>query len=110
MPLHNHVRILIIEDNPGTAALQKRTVERAGYTAVTAPSVEEGLTILRSGPVHLILLDNRLPGGISGLNFLSTLRSIAPDVPVIMVSGSETEGAVVQALRSGVRDFIRKDI
>src|SRR5947199_5171005 len=101
MSQHNHARILIVEDNPGTAALQKRAVERAGYLVVTAGSVEEGLAILRGSAVHLIMLDNRLPGGMSGLDFLGTLRSIAPDVPVIMVSGSEHEGAVIQALRSG---------
>jgi PAS domain S-box-containing protein len=104
------VRILIVEDDPGTALLQRRAVERAGYQVVMAQSAEEGLALLRSGPVDLILLDNRLPGEMSGLDFLTTAKSLAPGSPVIMVSGSEAEGAVLQALRSGARDFIRKDV
>jgi PAS domain S-box-containing protein len=102
--------ILIVEDNAATATLQKRAVERAGYLTVMAETAEEALRVIRSGPVHLILLDNRLPGEMTGLEFLTTLKALAVDVPVIMVSGSEHEGAVIQALRSGARDFIRKDI
>src|SRR5436309_868650 len=98
--------ILIVEDNAATATLQKRAVERAGYQAIMAQTAEEAVKAIRSGPVHLILLDNRLPGEMSGLEFLTTLKALAVDVPVIMVSGSEHEGAVIQALRSGARDFI----
>src|SRR3954453_16214516 len=102
--------ILIVEDNAATATLQKRAVERAGYRAIMAQTAEEALKAIRSGPIDLILLDNRLPGEMSGLEFLTTLKALAVDVPVIMVSGSEHEGVVIQALRSGARDFIRKDI
>src|SRR4051812_29830855 len=110
MSLPETCRILIVEDNVATATLQKRAVERAGYPAVTAHTAEEALQVIREGQVHLILLDNRLPGDMSGLEFLTSLKALAVDIPVIMVSGSEHEGAVIQALRSGARDFIRKDI
>src|SRR4051812_47946739 len=68
--------ILIVEDNAATALLQKRAVERAGYQAILAQTAEEGLKVIRSGPVHLILLDNRLPGEMSGLEFLTTLKAL----------------------------------
>ncbi|SRR5579883_9769 len=103
------IRILIVEDDPGTAVLHKRSVERAGYQAITAATVEEALDAIRSGPIHLILLDNRLPDQTTGFDFLSRLQALAPDIPVIMVTGSGTENAVIHALRRGARDFIRKD-
>jgi PAS domain S-box-containing protein len=103
-------RILIVEDNSGTATLQKRAVERAGYETVLASTAEEGLAAVREGSIHLVLLDNRLPGEMTGLEFLTTLKALAPELPVIMVTGSEAEGAVVQALRGGARDFIHKDV
>ena len=103
-------RVLIVEDDPGTATLQRRAVERAGYRVATAGTAEEALEIVRQTPVQLVLLDNRLPGEMSGLDFLTRLKGIASDIPVIMVTGSETEGAVLQALRRGARDFIHKDI
>jgi PAS domain S-box-containing protein len=106
----DETRILIVEDNAATATLQKRAVERSGYQVIIAGSAEEALQAIRSQPVHLILLDNRLPGDMTGLEFLTALKALAVDVPVIMVSGSEHEGAVIRALRSGARDFIRKDL
>jgi PAS domain S-box-containing protein len=102
--------ILIVEDNTGTATLQRRAVERAGYRVLTAGSAEEAIEVLKADEVSLILLDNRLPGELSGLDFLTNLRSVSPDLPVIMVSGSDTGAAVIQALRGGVRDFVRKDV
>ena len=110
MPRPDETRILIVEDDAGTAALQRRALERAGYHAVSADSAQKALEALRSGPVHLVLLDNRLQGNVTGIDFLTTLRAIAPEVPVIMVTGSELQGTVIRALRGGARDFIRKDI
>jgi PAS domain S-box-containing protein len=103
-------RILIVEDDVATATLQKRAVERSGYEAVTATSAEEALEALHQRSFDIVLLDNHLDGGMSGLEFLTRLKSLSPELPVIMVSGSEAEGAVIQAMRSGVRDFVRKDI
>src|SRR5438270_10978657 len=99
------IRILIVEDDPGTALLHKRSVERAGYEAITATTVEDAVQVVRSGPVNLILLDNRLPDQTTGFDFLSRLQALAPEIPVIMVTGSGTENAVIHALRRGARDF-----
>src|SRR3954453_22306897 len=103
-------RVLIVEDDVGTAALQRRAVERAGYGVVAARTAEGALEMVRQTPVQLVLLDNHLPGEMSGLDFLTSLKAIASDIPVIMVTGSESDGAVLQALRGGARDFIHKDI
>jgi PAS domain S-box-containing protein len=103
-------RVLIVEDDSGTAALQKRAVERAGHQVVTAATAEQGLEAIHSQSFDIVLLDNHLPGPMSGLDFLTRLKTLAPELPVIMVSGSEAEGAVIRAMRSGVRDFVRKDI
>jgi PAS domain S-box-containing protein len=103
-------RILIVEDDPGTATLQRRAIERTGYSVTTARTGEEALEEVRKGPVHVVLLDNGLPGEMSGLDFLTSLKSIARDIPVIMVTASEVEGTALQALRGGARDYIHKDI
>jgi len=109
MPQPETARILIVEDDPGTANLQKRALERAGYEVISAGSVPEAVEAIRHSSVQLVMLDNRLPGHQSGVEFLGTLRTLAPDVPVIMVTGSEMEGTMIRALRGGVRDFIRKE-
>jgi PAS domain S-box-containing protein len=110
MPQPDTTRILIIEDDPGTTALQRRALERAGYEVVSVDSPEQAMEAIRKGPVHLVLLDNRLPGQMTGIDLLATLRAAAPELPVIMVTGSEAEGTVMRALRGGARDFIRKEV
>ncbi len=110
MPRPEAANILIVEDDPGTAALQQRVLTRAGYRVRIANSAAEAADALRAAPAQLILLDNRLSGGVSGIEFLGGLRNLAPGVPVIMVTGAELQGAAISALRGGVRDFIRKDL
>ncbi len=40
--------------------------------------------MMRTGPVHLVLLDSRLSGHLSGVDLLATLQTVAPEVPVIL--------------------------
>ncbi len=112
MPEPDSIRILIVDDDPASAAFERRALEGAGYEVVPAESVPQAIAIIRAGPVHLVLLDNRPAGHPTGVDFLATLRTAAPEIPVILVAGEgivAAEGAVMHALRGGARDFIRKD-
>ncbi|OWK42990.1 response regulator [Fimbriiglobus ruber] len=102
--------ILVVEDDPGVILLERRRLERAGYTALTAESPAEALDLLRTSPVDLILLDYRLPGEIDGLEFYAQVRAAGYDIPVILVTGYGNEAVVVRALRAGVRDFVTKSV
>jgi len=102
--------VLIIEDDPGVARLQQKRLERAGYTAVSAGTAEEGMRILAQGGVELILLDYRLPDNRTGLDVFAQLQATGHNVPVIMVTGFSDEATVIKALRAGVRDFVTKSV
>jgi PAS domain S-box-containing protein len=97
--------ILIVEDDPGVATLERQRLEPAGYT-VSSASPDNALRLLVQREVDLILLDCRLPG--DGLTFLDRLRQAGHDVPVILVAGSSDEATVIRALRAGVRDFVTR--
>jgi signal transduction histidine kinase len=100
--------ILILEDDPGVARLQKNGLERAGYTAITAEAPEEALARVGAGGIDLLLVDFRLPGTIDGLQFHERLKAAGQDVPVILVTGFADDDTVIRALRAGVRDFVTK--
>src|SRR5262245_4901490 len=55
--------VLVVEDDPGLARLQRLRLERAGYSVVSAATAGEGLELLRRGGIDLVVLDQRLPGG-----------------------------------------------
>jgi len=101
--------ILILDDDKGNALLQRRQLERAGYTAVTAQTPEESFHILSKSGVDLIIVDYRLNGDVTGLGFCARLRAAGYDVPVVMVSGTVEDRHIVEALRMGVREFVEKD-
>lgn len=103
-------RILVVEDDPGIAILERRSLERAGYDVVTATTAEEALEqIVGAGePIDLIVLDHRLPGGVTGLEFYGRLKASGHELPVIMVTGQSDEATIVEALRAGVHDFVTK--
>src|SRR5437660_107337 len=54
--------VLIVEDDPGIAELERLRLEEAGYQVRVAGTAAAALALLGGGPVDLILLDYRLPG------------------------------------------------
>lgn len=104
-PLH---RILIVEDEPGTARLQRRVLERAGFEVIHASSAEEALEMLENNSVSLMVMDYHLCRNRNGIELYVELTEKGHDVPVIMVTAISSESTVIRAIRVGVRDFVTK--
>ncbi|HEV3449219.1 MAG TPA: PAS domain S-box protein, partial [Gemmataceae bacterium] len=102
--------ILIVEDDPGVTLLERRQLERAGYTPLSAANAAEALAQLRDTAVDLVLLDYRLPGEADGLDLFVQIKAAGFDVPVILVTAFSNEAIVIRALRTGVRDFVSKSV
>ena len=102
--------VLIVEDDAGVVALERRRLERAGYRVVTAENAAAARTRLAAEPVSLILLDHGLPGELDGLSFYGHLREEGWDIPVILVT-TRGEGENVEAgFQSGCNDYVTKPI
>ena len=100
--------ILVVEDEPGTATLERRRLERAGYSVLTAATADEALAHVRSGRVALAILDLKLPGRLSGLDLYEQWQGEGLAVPAILVTGYADQAVVIRALRMGIRDFVPK--
>src|SRR5579875_2832515 len=100
--------LLIVEDDLGLARLQQRRLERAGYTVQVTASAEEAFQRAAQGDIDLLILDQRLPGGVSGLELYQRMRAANLDVPAILVTGLREDELLLQALRAGVRAFVLK--
>src|SRR5262249_27329215 len=101
-------RILIADGEAAAAAAARQRLERAGYRVTVAGTAADALRLIRDEPFDLILLDYRVPGAPSGLEFLGRLREAGCDLPVILVADTGTEAVAVAALRAGVRDFLTR--
>jgi PAS domain S-box-containing protein len=101
--------ILVVEDDPGTATLHRRRLERAGFRVRVAADVDAAMDALAFQPVDLVVLDYRL-GATTGLDLNRRLKAAGFDVPVIIVSGAIDDAAVIEAMRAGVKDVVVKNV
>jgi PAS domain S-box-containing protein len=110
MPMSGSERatLLVIEDDAGLAHLLQTRLERAGHAVITASNADEGFACASAGGLDLIVLDERLPGGASGLDLFRKIKAAGQDVPTILFTAFSDEKVVLQALRTGVIDFIPK--
>jgi signal transduction histidine kinase len=102
--------VLILEDDPGVARLQRVRLERAGFAAAVTATPDEALARVRAGGIDLLVLDNQLAGPEDGLAFYQRLTAAGYDPPVILVTGYSSDAVIVRALRAGVRDYVFKSV
>jgi two-component system cell cycle sensor histidine kinase/response regulator CckA len=102
--------VLIIEDDPGTATLQRRCLERIGYRVFTAANRRQAWQVLKETPVELILLDYKLQDRETGLDLLAELNDAGFEIPCIVVTGFGNEQLAIDAFRAGARDFVSKSV
>lgn len=104
------LRILLVEDNPGDARLVREMLAEMNterYETVPVGRLADALRYLTEQSFDAILLDLNLPDSY-GLATLIKIRSVAPHVPVIVVSGLADEEMAIHALREGAYTYLVK--
>ena len=108
--MRGKLRILHLEDNPFDAELLERVLKNgkidATFSRVDTPAAFESL--LQAGSFDLAICDYNVPG-FSGFTALGRIRELAPDLPVIIVSGAMGDEQAVECLKHGATDYILKD-
>ena len=100
-------RVLVIDDDPGVRDYMEALVSRQGYLVFSEADAEHALANLDESRPDIVTLDVVLPG-IDGLETLRRLKRRLPDVPVVMLSGHGQARNIVEAMRLGASDFLRK--
>jgi diguanylate cyclase (GGDEF)-like protein len=100
-------RALVVDDDHDVANLLKVLLNTRGFSAETCRNGEEALAEIGSGRYDLVFLDVALPG-ISGLEVLAKISQGNFDVAVILMTAFSSEQVVVDALREGAADYLRK--
>jgi Response regulator containing CheY-like receiver, AAA-type ATPase, and DNA-binding domains len=100
-------KILVVDDDPELHALIGYALRREGYDVLEAHDAFEGLEIIKSEVVDLVLLDVMMPK-MDGLMMLSKLRERDKDLRVIVMTALTTPETAVSALRDQACDFLAK--
>jgi two-component system response regulator AtoC len=100
-------RLLVVDDDPSVRDLLATFANRLGYRVQAVESGEAALEAFQEARPDVVTLDVILPG-IDGVETLKALKAVDRRVPVVMLSGHGQTRTIVEALRSGAADFLRK--
>ena len=84
-------------------------LEEKGYEVTPVISGQDAIDSCREQTFDIIFLDENMPG-LTGLETLSTIKEIAPTVPVVMVTKSEEESIMNQAIGNKIADYLIKPV
>ncbi len=84
-------------------------LEKKGYEVVTVTNGTDAIEECRKRTFDLVLLDEMMPG-LSGLETLQRIKEITPQVPVVMVTKSEEEDIMNQAIGQQIADYLIKPV
>ena len=84
-------------------------LEGKGYNVVSAKSGDEALELMGSNNFDLIFLDENMPG-ISGLETLNIVKEKYPHIPVVMITKSEEESIMEEAIGAKIADYLIKPV
>lgn len=99
-------RILLIEDDPAIARIERDYLELSGFSVTLREDGESGLREAVQGGYDLILLDVMLPG-MDGFSVCSRLRETL-DVPILLVTARTEDMDKIRGLGLGADDYIEK--
>ena len=84
-------------------------LKQKGYDVATVNNGNDALDAVERERYDLIILDENMPG-LSGLETLSRIKQLQPDVPVIMITKSEEENIMNQAIGNKIADYLIKPV
>ncbi|TVQ10704.1 MAG: PglZ domain-containing protein [Bacteroidetes bacterium] len=103
------VRILWADDEIELLKPHIIFLEQKGYHVSTAQSGDEALDLVLSNNFDIVFLDENMPG-LTGLETLSKIKGKHPRLPVVMITKSEEESIMNEAIGSNISDYLIKPV
>lgn len=103
------MNILLIEDNPGDARLIRESLRETGRGTVLVhvETMKDAEKEINNGRFDVLLLDLSLPD-TRGLNTVAAANAVAPNIPIVVLTGLDDETLALEAVRIGAQDYLIK--
>src|SRR6202051_3656150 len=104
------LNVLLVEDNAGDARLLREMFskeEPGSFHLTHLLRMRDAETHLAKGEVDIVLLDMGLPDA-HGIETVRRAHAVAPDVPMIVLTGMEDEALAAEAMKEGAQDYLIK--
>jgi DNA-binding NtrC family response regulator len=99
--------ILVVDDDAAMTSAVCEVLRQAGYSAQGVQSGTAALEIVKREPPDLLICDLRMTE-MSGHQLQQELQTIAPDLPVLIITAFGTVESAVESMKLGARDFVTK--
>jgi two-component system chemotaxis response regulator CheY len=106
--------VLLVEDSNTIRHITKIYLMKLKLGFLDAERAEQGLRLLDTYPVDLIIADVNMPGGMDGLEFVRRVRGHVlyqvRRIPIVLLTGGKAPDLEAKAQLAGVSEFVRKPI
>src|SRR5690554_2045148 len=109
MTSERETTLLVVDDEAANLESLEKIFQKEGFRVLTATGGREALDLCRTHRVHVVLSDLMMPG-MSGIDLVKALRTVAPDVEVVMMTAYGTVETAVEAMKEGAYDFVEKPL
>ncbi len=101
--------VLWVDDESDLLESHRIFLRSKGYDVECATNADDAVELLRRRTFDLLLLDEQMPG-TRGLEAYREVREIAPNLPVVMVTKSEEDSTLREAIGANIRDYLVKPV
>lgn len=102
-------RILWTDDEIDLLRAHIIFLQEKGYEVETANNGSDAIEKIQNGFYDIIFLDENMPG-LTGLETLTRIKAISPNIPVVMITKSEEENIMDEAVGSKIADYLIKPV
>ncbi|VAW14769.1 Response regulator [hydrothermal vent metagenome] len=103
------IRILWTDDEIDLLRAHIIFLQEKGYEVETANNGSDAIDLVRENHYDIIFLDENMPG-MTGLETLNEIKGVSPNVPVVMITKSEEEDIMDEAIGSKITDYLIKPV
>jgi len=103
----NGKRALVVDDVGTTRAILRKILTEQGYEVIEAESGEDAIKVYHTQRPDLVTMDIHM-GKVSGLGAVQVIFKINPEARIIAVSSEHSQNYIAEALRMGVKAYIKK--
>jgi DNA-binding response OmpR family regulator len=103
------IKILWVDDEIDLLKPHIIFLEQKGYEVLTSNNGDDAIEMIRQNVYDIIFLDEQMPG-ISGIETLEEIKNLYPNLPVVMITKSEEEAIMEDAIGSNIADYLIKPV
>jgi DNA-binding NtrC family response regulator len=102
-------RIMVIDDERIVGDMSRMSLEQEGYDVETFLSAEPAMARLKEERFDIVITDYKMKG-MDGMEVLRTIKTMYPEIKVIMITAFANLDTAIEALRGDVHDFFPKPV